>query len=255
MGVARHRDLATGLAAAHGGGLWGDLAPRPPPLSVSRSAAGENVARDERSKRARPSSAPAGCRPLPARGRGANDGEWLPAIVDKWTPDACGGLGSANNPQVQLHTERRALLQVELHAWEVSALQLWVLERSVWGVHRPLLTHALTKAQARRSDGQLGAMAVCCECEVLANEVVTLVAACSVVPSLSSRVKTQVYSGTPHLPCPPPYELRIWTSSPVRRGPTSCPPAAAVITGDVELLNCPPSITPRRDPSERHKRR
>jgi len=99
-------------------------------------------------------------------------------IEGSWELGKCNGADSAQNPQVQLQAERLTWMSVELLAEGPCGpiMQLWVLKNCRWGLRRPKLVHVL--AHASITGKPHGPRRIKCECELPADEVISIVVAC-----------------------------------------------------------------------------
>eukprot|EP00747_Dinoflagellata_sp_TGD_P207744 gnl/TRDRNA2_/TRDRNA2_81278_c0_seq1.p1 gnl/TRDRNA2_/TRDRNA2_81278_c0~~gnl/TRDRNA2_/TRDRNA2_81278_c0_seq1.p1 ORF type:complete len:669 (+),score=101.46 gnl/TRDRNA2_/TRDRNA2_81278_c0_seq1:85-2091(+) len=108
--------------------------------------------------------------------------EKVDAISGTWLISASGGLGSAKNPQVQLHTLRRNLLQADLRVRGTCGpvIEMWVLQRSRWGTRVTSTKHSLEHVQSVVGE-EFASLPrrLYCECELPPGKVLTIVIACS----------------------------------------------------------------------------
>jgi len=104
--------------------------------------------------------------------------EPLIVVEGYWDLEKCDGADSAQNPQVQLLTNRVTLLTAEMQVQGAcgNTIQLWVLRGCCWGVRKPKLVNVLTSVSS--SGDSQGPRHLLCECELPPNEVITLVLAC-----------------------------------------------------------------------------
>lgn len=100
-------------------------------------------------------------------------------IEAEWEPGKCGGLASAQNPQVQLQANHLTWMGLDLVAEGPcgKTVQAWILTKSRWGLRRPKIVHVL--AHVSKVGNPYGPRRIRCECELPSNEVVTIVLACS----------------------------------------------------------------------------
>lgn len=99
-------------------------------------------------------------------------------VEGMWEWGKCDGANSPQNPQVQLQAGHLTLMHAELLVEGPcgNIVQLWVLAKSRWGLPRPKLVHVL--ANVTEEGSPHGPRRIKCECELPANETITLVLAC-----------------------------------------------------------------------------
>lgn len=97
--------------------------------------------------------------------------------------EACGGLDSERNPQVQMEAERLTWVRLDLEVKGKCGptIQMLVLRRSRWGLRRPKITNIITKAECVGNPD--GHRQLRCDFEILPGEVSTVVICCSAANS------------------------------------------------------------------------
>jgi len=115
----------------------------------------------------------------PAPPRGERPRHSHPPVEGAFVLEACGGLDSERNPQVQMEAARLTWVRMDLEVQGKCGptIQMWVLHRSRWGLRRPKITNIITKAET--VGNRVGPRQLRCEFELQPGEVSTTVICCS----------------------------------------------------------------------------